>query len=120
MKSLVPWIDALKSGEYKKGKYYLGQIVEEVPEYCCLGVLCELEKIPSKHDNILDNHSILYGGYAKTLPEYLRYKYNISDILHYNLSHANDINDTFDEVIKILEREEEARQSLKEGNCDVV
>jgi hypothetical protein len=33
------WIAALRSGEYKQGKYRLWSYVDT---YCCLGVLCDL------------------------------------------------------------------------------
>ena len=33
------WVKALRSGEYKQGKYVLRS---QADEYCCLGVLCDL------------------------------------------------------------------------------
>lgn len=37
------WVAALRSGEYKQGKYYLHVTQDSTgDEYCCLGVLCEL------------------------------------------------------------------------------
>lgn len=36
------WLTALRSGEYKQGKGYLKNEVIGSPQYCCLGVLCEL------------------------------------------------------------------------------
>lgn len=38
------WLEALKSGQYQKGKSWLKQNVMGVIQYCCLGVLCELYK----------------------------------------------------------------------------
>jgi hypothetical protein len=38
------WVDALKSGDYKKGQGSLraGSLVSETQQFCCLGVLCDL------------------------------------------------------------------------------
>lgn len=37
------WVAALRSGEYQQGKRYLRrQWNNEEPQYCCLGVLCDL------------------------------------------------------------------------------
>lgn len=39
------WVDALRSGEYKQGKYRLAQSNgDDKVGYCCLGVLCDLVK----------------------------------------------------------------------------
>ena len=34
------WVEALRSGEYKQGKYYL----KNGDDFCCLGVLCDLHR----------------------------------------------------------------------------
>lgn len=36
------WIEALKSGKYKQGEGQLKYSVNKKPQYCCLGVLCDL------------------------------------------------------------------------------
>jgi hypothetical protein len=38
---LKKWVRALRSGKYKQGKEQL-KIVNGIPRYCCLGVLCYL------------------------------------------------------------------------------
>jgi hypothetical protein len=38
------WVAALRSGEYKQGRSYLGQRLDDEMYYCCLGVLCEVTK----------------------------------------------------------------------------
>lgn len=39
------WVSALRSGEYAQGRNYLRQIDhQDVPQFCCLGVLCDLAK----------------------------------------------------------------------------
>lgn len=36
------WVEALESGEYKKGRMRLKRTYGEDDRYCCLGVLCDL------------------------------------------------------------------------------
>lgn len=38
------WVKALRSGKYKQGKNYLRRQTPEGDRYCCLGVLCEIER----------------------------------------------------------------------------
>lgn len=43
------WLEALRGGEYKKGKANLLQYNDEGDkEYCCLGVACAIVGIPDK------------------------------------------------------------------------
>lgn len=56
----VKWVKALRSGKYKKGRF---QLRRNDNSYCCLGVLCEVLKIPAVKDELsytyLDNNAIL-------------------------------------------------------------
>jgi hypothetical protein len=36
------WVDALRSGEYSQGRYWLRHGNRENSNHCCLGVLCDL------------------------------------------------------------------------------
>lgn len=36
------WTDALRSGNYQQGKAWL----QKYGQFCCLGVLCEVKKVP--------------------------------------------------------------------------
>jgi len=46
------WLNALRSGEYIQGHGALCRNNSNGPEYCCLGVLCEVLKLPSdKEEN---------------------------------------------------------------------
>lgn len=38
------WVDALRSGNYQQGTEVLHSITNEVSYFCCLGVLCEMNK----------------------------------------------------------------------------
>ncbi|NBQ68164.1 MAG: hypothetical protein EBU46_04735, partial [Nitrosomonadaceae bacterium] len=43
------WLNALRSGKYKQGEGSLRQLDNEgKPQYCCLGVLCDLHRISTK------------------------------------------------------------------------
>ena len=48
------WCRALESGEYKQGKGYLCEETDVGPEFCCLGVLCDVMGVPYTvfNDNI--------------------------------------------------------------------
>lgn len=62
------WVTALRSGEYVQGTGTLHTILKTWDEYCCLGVLCELEGV---HSNILHaqpGDSVTYEGYDACLP----------------------------------------------------
>ena len=65
------WLEALKSGEFKKGKWYL---CNQNKEYCCLGVLSKIQGRLLFSDNEplhigLDLNSD-YGGLSKSNPLY--------------------------------------------------
>lgn len=107
------WIDALKSGKYKKDIFKLN-INNET--FCCLGVLCELaiangielEKI------VDDDKSIDYDNNATHLPEKvqewagMRSNYGSFDSGKNNLVSLNDTSVNFNKVIRaILEHQEE-------------
>lgn len=58
MKSL--WCDALRSGKYEQGKFYL----QNDGKFCCLGVLCEVNNVPS---SVNEDGNTVYkiNGYGK-------------------------------------------------------
>lgn len=49
-KELDEWIEALKSGNYKQGKY---RLKSDDSSYCCLGVLAEVNGIKINNDNTI-------------------------------------------------------------------
>lgn len=67
------WIKALRSGNYKNGKYKLKTTIKESTNFCCLGVLCDISKLgrwetPLHHD--LPNNSIgIYNTNAQELTD---------------------------------------------------
>jgi len=40
------WIEALRSGKYEQGRNTLRSDLECTTTYCCLGVLCEVARVP--------------------------------------------------------------------------
>lgn len=46
------WIEALRSGEYKKAKHLLMSLTktQRKPSFCCLGVLCEIKGVERQDD----------------------------------------------------------------------
>jgi hypothetical protein len=102
------WIEALKSGKYKKGK---GVLNKRNNEYCCLGILVEIENLSKKEYNGI----IEYGDNRENifLPKDSK-SYNILGGVGYfkgftinycsNLAAINDSTETFDEVIEIIEK----------------
>lgn len=62
-----PWIDALRSGNFKQGRNKL----ESQGKYCCLGVLCEVMQIPKIEK---DEEALVSVGVKKAKP-YSEYEY---------------------------------------------
>lgn len=50
------WVEALRSGHYHQGREHLRQNYDDDYEYCCLGVLCEVEGLMD-----FDNHKLIRG-----------------------------------------------------------
>ncbi len=97
------WIADLESGKYPKGKHKL----QEDGKFCCLGVICEREKLPfngSEYTFPNDNRS---NNYLRD--ETLAAKYGLIGAdgpakfgAEQPLAEINDTSDTFDNVIKAL------------------
>jgi hypothetical protein len=105
------WLTALRSGEYIKDK---GQLNYR-GNYCCLGVLCEIQKRPQA---IKTSNYRSYDDETTTIS----YKNPLYEILFDNgnfqgfyieikngkcfnsLTRINDNTETFDEVIDIIEK----------------
>lgn len=59
------WVKALRSGEYKQGKYRL----EHNGRFCCLGILCKLAgpEIAPRSETALQ--AVYYDGQTSSLPD---------------------------------------------------
>lgn len=69
------WTAALRSGRYRQGHGKLTRVrtVDDVPEYCCLGVLCELaaqEGVVEAREGVSfsDSTHVVYGDETNYLP----------------------------------------------------
>ena len=107
------WLEALESGEFKKGKMTLKKTVRGEAEYCCLGVLCELaarEIDVSINEATKGNGTIYtsYNGLTYSLPRSvmewagMRSSQGIIPQLDTNLARINDDTDTFEQVIDVI------------------
>lgn len=74
------WTAALRSGNYTQGRYRLRSGTEN-PEYCCLGVLCDLID-PNGWSNDDLKYDLLPGEYVWLAPEELikQRSYNTSSL----------------------------------------
>jgi hypothetical protein len=60
------WLEALRSGKYKQGRFALRT---KIDDYCCLGVLCDVSGVSEWEENGL---CYSYGGALSFLPFRLR------------------------------------------------
>ena len=123
------WLNALRSGDYKKGTNLLAQTGENKAEfhYCCLGVLCEVEKIEFRIKEVSNEKNIKEYSYQSKA--YYPFAGETAKILGGNgffrgfeilvtvdsdgtrvekylrsLTGVNDNTKTFEEVIEIIEK----------------
>lgn len=94
------WIKALESGKYKKGTHYLC----ENDNYCCLGVLADIENL---FDNFsIENEKKSIKGHLSLLPQDIANYYGLGpkngSTFQLDLAMINDRTDTFDEVIEYI------------------
>lgn len=100
------WIDALKSGKYKKGE---GRLKTNDNCYCCLGVLAELNNDLDENNcfkgfsvALLRNHT---AGLIRNLNIPSSHEYNhygLNEDIQNKLATINDDYDTFEPVIEAI------------------
>lgn len=103
-KNRIRWVDALKSGKYKKGVDYLRG---KDDCYCCLGVACDLfvESKPVFDGGVCYR----YNGEGSTAPNQVVQALGLYDRWGRGrndkdlLTSINDDNDSFAPVIKAIE-----------------
>lgn len=114
--SLLPVIDALRSGVYQKGNTQLHYIDESgTHRYCCLGVICDINgyqwesyeddidvNLNSRHHMFKTTSKIVnedgeYQHHTADLPQELEDKYQLRRQSH--IWNLNDGCNTWDEVI---------------------
>lgn len=99
------WVQALRSGEYKQGKFALCSS----NSYCCLGVLCDLHsKQHNLHWEKKSDYTNIYLGHACSLPKDV-YKWAEIDfcpsINEIPLMTINDVEGkNFNEIADLIEK----------------
>jgi hypothetical protein len=104
------WLEALRSGKYKKGK----DCLLNDDKYCCLGVLCEIQERPKNHihefkfsfdgnTGSLNTDNSLYET-LNSLGYFNGFKIKIEGKEYMTLAYINDESETFDNVIEIIEK----------------
>jgi hypothetical protein len=106
------WVAALKSGDYHQGKGVLKKriTVDGEPNYCCLGVLCEVMGIPNDFDGLVGSFTFADGSIS-CLSEKTRDAVGLKtawgtfsdDNPGDSLAHCNDAGLTFVEIADIIE-----------------
>lgn len=121
------WVEALRSGEYKQGKHKLAG--DDLTEFCCLGVLCdivkedmgldwELERIIPNNEasdvhNHFDGHYDLpspevagFCGLSGSNPTVRVYRSDLDMHMDMDLSELNDSGQyTFEQIADIIEEQ---------------
>lgn len=103
------WLAALRSGKYPQGYMYL----QADNRFCCLGVLCDLQKLPFVEEHyIYKNHSLksaLPLGWFEALTGTGDFPYGIKSIRQSDsyeflaLAALNDANYPFTEIATVID-----------------
>jgi hypothetical protein len=105
------WIQALRSGTYKQGRFVLGRAQDDIVYYCSLGVLAEICKIPKSICSIPTPfyHGVFYFNFVDfnaganefrlhDLNENFLRACGLSNKEHVDLIGMNDAGKTFEEI----------------------
>ena len=102
------WVKALRAGKYQQGVGFLNKD----NKFCCLGVLCEVMKVPKTIDGYCGEPLIAYGVDREitTCPmetmELVGLRNSLSRYSTDMLIHLNDVKKlTFNEIADIIESE---------------
>ena len=113
------WVEALRSGNYIQGIEYLKQKSDGEIYYCCLGVLCEIEKerfdLQEKEgdfafefnetDSVLPKKVSKLLGWYKGTDKNLDTTGKIRDRQFTDLAEANDNGQIFESIADIIEEQ---------------
>jgi hypothetical protein len=101
------WLKALRSGDYKQGKYKLYN--QDTKAYCCLGVLCEVLELKAEdwkqpHLGRLPKEACELMG-LDDLASFSSRKINKEIPTSYrNLIYLNDLGISFDHIADVIEK----------------
>lgn len=115
------WIKALLSGDYKQGT---GTLRDEADGFCCLGVYCDIAKVPVEHltdeiDGVRFDSRWTYGDGGDKNSSYIPTRYAIGGTFngtqpvvvmyspfnvpnYYDLSELNDSGFTFAQIADVI------------------
>jgi hypothetical protein len=94
-----PWIDALRSGDYKQGRNALNLN----GRFCCLGVLCEITNDIHKTARRVDDFTLYFGGDGIVSPTAVEF-FGLPEFASYRLMDMNDIElKSFSEIADWIE-----------------
>lgn len=106
------WVKALRSGDYKQGTEFLHQRKDGVDQWCCLGVLCDVEGVPSEprqsyvYPEENTSEKFRMGGSISILSPELLTKFGLTDIQQGKLANMNDHQGkSFVEIADFVEKE---------------
>lgn len=92
------WVVALRSGAYKQGKNVLRN---NLNEFCCLGVLCDIVNPDGWQDGKFEGCSLF------TIPEQIREKYNMDFLTRDRTWYLQSENDSgemnFEKIANLIE-----------------
>lgn len=99
------WIEALRSGYYKQGKFSLCFSLFVDNYYCCLGVACKISGVKSN----IENECEFFDGQKLLLPISVKHKLGMSsengEFDESSLVLLNDRGSTFNEIASVIENE---------------
>lgn len=95
----MEWVKALRSGTYKQG----GGHLRDGENYCCLGVLADINKCPIKNEYILNESMRLSCG-LKSQCGRMKTSIMVEDRSWDSLSSANDDGSTFEQIADHIEK----------------
>ena len=100
------WVAALRSGEYKQGKYVLR---DQENNFCCLGVLMDIDGClwnPTELCRVKTNiYSVDGSGETTKLTAITAVKFDLSDEKQVSLISMNDSGKTFAEIADYIEKD---------------
>jgi hypothetical protein len=96
------WVENLLSGKYKQGEGVLRCTDGDKHSYCCLGVLCDILD-PKGWDGDKSRHTYKMFGSQYLSNETLE-KVGMLGGEQRQLSHMNDIGDTFETIAAWIQR----------------
>ena len=97
------WVKALRSGKYKQGT----GVLREGDRFCCLGVLCDLNRIDGGAEwetTFWMNHYYFYGGDDIRLPNKIKKFVGLSASKERSLAGLNDGGKSFREIADVIEK----------------